>query len=155
MIEEQAVVVNLEGKRALLEIERSTPCGLCGATRGCGVSLWGRLFSRSRPGVSASNSLDAKVGDHVIIGVEEGALLSGSIAAYLLPIALIFLGAFAGAAMAASRTASDFYAVGGAVVGLVLGLVWVKFYTAKQQGGRYEPVMLRRAESIPVRHCSR
>lgn len=44
MIEELAVVVGTDGDKAMLEIVRSKPCGLCGRTRGCGMSLWGRLL---------------------------------------------------------------------------------------------------------------
>ncbi|HEY3325801.1 MAG TPA: SoxR reducing system RseC family protein [Novimethylophilus sp.] len=156
MIEEQAVVVSVEGERAHLEIERSSPCGLCGATRGCGVSLWGRLFSRSRGSISAANALQAKVGEHVIIGVQEGALLAGSIAAYLLPLILICAGGLFGAMFATSRATGDLYAVAGAITGLIAGLAWLRFHTgSRQQDGRYQPVMLRRAESISIRHCSR
>lgn len=156
MIEEQAVVVSVEGERAHLEIERSSPCGLCGATRGCGVSLWGRLFSRARGSISTTNALQAQVGDHVIIGVQEGALLAGSITAYLLPLLLICAGGLIGAAFATSRAASDLYAVVGAITGLIAGLAWLRFHIgSRQQDGRYQPVMLRRAEPISIRHCSR
>lgn len=156
MIEEQAVVIRVDGARAHLEIERSRPCGLCGATRGCGVSLWGRLFSSKRSGISAVNDLHAQVGEHVIIGVQEGALLASSMTAYVVPLLLVCAGALLGASLASSRAASDFYSVAGAVAGLVSGLAWVRFYTAgRRKDGRYQPVMLRRAEFVSVRHCSR
>lgn len=156
MIEEQAVVVSVEGERAHLEIERSSPCGLCGATRGCGVSMWGRLFSRARGSISAPNALQAEIGEHVIIGVEEGALLAGSLTAYLVPLILICAGGLIGATFATSRAASDLYAVAGAITGLIAGLAWLRFHTSnRQQDGRYQPVMLRRAETISIRHCSR
>ena len=156
MIEEQAVVIRVDGERAHLEIERSSPCGLCGATRGCGVSLWGRLFSSKRSGISAVNDLQAQVGDRVIIGVQEGALLASSLTAYVAPLLLICAGALFGASLASSRAASDLYSVAGAVAGLLFGLAWVRFYTAgRRRDGRYQPVMLRRAEFVSVRHCSR
>jgi sigma-E factor negative regulatory protein RseC len=156
MIEEQAVVSRVEGERAHLEIQRSSPCGLCGATRGCGISLWGRLFGGPRGGISASNDLHAQVGDHVIIGVQEGALLASSLTAYVLPVLLICAGALLGASLASSRAASDFYSVAGAVAGLLLGLASVRIYTGgRRKDGRYQPVILRRAEFVSIRHCSR
>jgi sigma-E factor negative regulatory protein RseC len=156
MIEEQAVVIRVDGERAHLEIERSHPCGLCGATRGCGVSLWGRLFSRQRSGISTTNDLHAQVGEHVIIGVQEGALLASSVTAYVAPLLLICAGALLGASLASSRAASDLFAVVGAVAGLLLGLAWVRFYTGgRRHDGRYQPVMLRRAEFVSIRQCSR
>ncbi len=52
MIEERAVILsvsqynhNLSDSTATLEIERKTACGLCGKTRGCGNSIWGKLFA--------------------------------------------------------------------------------------------------------------
>lgn len=156
MIEEQAVVVRLENDRAYLEIERSQPCGLCGATRGCGVSLWGRLFTRSRGGISTTNALGVAVGEHVIIGVEEGALLAGSLTAYLVPLVLVCGGGLIGAMFATSRATADLFAVVGAVVGLAVGLSWLHFHADRRpQDGRYKPVMLRRAEPLSIRHCAR
>ncbi len=155
MIEEQAVVVGVEGERAHLEIERSSPCGLCGATRGCGVSLWGRLFTRPHGSISAENALQAGIGDHVIIGVEEGALLASALTAYVVPLLLMCGGGILGTVFATSRASSDLYAVAGAVTGLLMGLCWLRLHTSGRQDGKYQPVMLRRAEANPIRHCSR
>lgn len=160
MIEEQAVVIGIKGDHAMLEIERSQPCGLCGATRGCGVSMWGRIFGQHRGLFSATNSLQVNTGDRVIVGIEESALLSSSLIAYLLPLLLLCLGAWGIPQLlnvdAGSRQASDMYAVLGAVVGLVGGLLIVKFLTdGKRLIGRYQPVMLRRSEMVFIQQCSR
>jgi sigma-E factor negative regulatory protein RseC len=157
LIEEQAVVLRVDGSRAHLEIERNKPCGLCGATRGCGVSLWGRLFGHHSRSFAVDNNLGAAEGDRVIVGVDEGILLSGSLSVYLLPLVLICAGGLLGSSMAASRSTSDFYAVIGALAGLLLGLAWVRLHaTGSARAGRYQPAMLRRAEEVVViRHCSR
>lgn len=156
MIEEQAVVVAIDGERAHLEIRRNAPCGLCGTTQGCGISLWGRLFKRADGGFWTSNNLQADVGDAVVIGIQEGALLAGSLTAYLVPLLLLCLGALVGNWVAASRATSDLYAVAGAVGGLLLGFAWVRLYTSRHhQDGRYQPVMLRLGELVSIRHCSR
>ena len=44
MIKENAIVVSIDKDVASLEIVRNKPCGLCGQSRGCGISIWGRLF---------------------------------------------------------------------------------------------------------------
>jgi sigma-E factor negative regulatory protein RseC len=151
MIEEQAVVVELRGDRALLEIERNQPCGICGATRGCGLSIWGRFFSRRNSRFSTTNQLDAKVGDRVVVGVEEGALFSSAMISYVLPMAFLLGGALLGASFAASARSSDLYATLGACAGLLGGLALVRYYSAgKQLSGRYSPVMLRRATADPI-----
>ncbi len=151
MIEEQAVIVELKGECALLEIERSQPCGICGATRGCGISIWGRLFSQRSNKFLAANQLNAKVGDRVVIGVEEGALFSSAIISYVAPLLLLMGGAFLGSSLATTTSASDLYAALGGVAGLFSGLLLVKLYSAgKQLSGRYAPVMLRRATAEPI-----
>jgi sigma-E factor negative regulatory protein RseC len=156
MIEEQAIVTSIDGAYARLEIKRNSPCGLCGSTGGCGASIWGRWFGQRRKGFSAFNELNAAVGEYVIIGVDESALLRGSLIAYLVPLLLSCAGAWFGASLASSRAASDGYAVIGAMTGLLLGLAWARYHTAgKQQGGRYQPVMLRRAEQLSIRQCSK
>jgi sigma-E factor negative regulatory protein RseC len=151
MIEEQAVIVELQGERALLEIERSQPCGICGATRGCGLSIWGRFFSRRSSKFSASNKLNAKVGDRVVVGVEEGAVFSSAMISYVVPLGTLLGGGLLGSSLATTTPTSDLYASLGALVGLFAGLMLVKFYSAgKQLSGRYSPVMLRRATAEPI-----
>lgn len=152
MIEEQAIVVRVEGDRAHLEVERSRPCGLCGTTQGCGLSLWGRLFSRRHGSLSAPNSLQLSVGDRVVVAIEESALLTGALTAYLIPLLLVCAGGFVGAAQGLSRVESDLYGVVGAVAGLLLGLVIVR-KVGRALG--QQPTMLRRAESMIVRQCSK
>ena len=146
MIEEQAVVIRTEGEQAFLEIQRNQPCGLCGATQGCGISLWSRVFGQRRSTFSSHNQLEAKVGEHVVVGVEEGALLMGSLLAYAAPLLLLCVGALLGANLSDVQSSKDLYAALGALLGLFSGLISVRVYTAAQSGtGRYQPVMLRRA----------
>ncbi|MFM9912102.1 MAG: SoxR reducing system RseC family protein [Methylophilaceae bacterium] len=146
MIEEQAVVIRTEGEQAFLEIQRNQPCGLCGATQGCGISLWSRIFSSRRNTFSSHNQLDVKPGERVVVGVEEGALLTGSLVAYALPLLLLCIGALLGSNLAETQAGKDLYAALGALLGLFVGLASVRVYTAAQRTrGRYQPVMLRRA----------
>ncbi len=152
-MEEQAVVVRVEGAMAHLEIERSQPCGLCGSSRGCGISLWGRLFGGRRMDIAAPNILELKAGDRVVIALEEGGLLAGSLVAYLFPLLLVCAGGLAGAWMGLTKAQQDLYAVVGALAGLAAGLMLLrKFATSLVP---HQPVMLRRNDSSIVRQCSR
>lgn len=159
MIEEQAIVIRTQRQQALLEIERSQPCGLCGSTQGCGVSLWGRIFGARRAGISAENSLQLQAGERVIIGMREGGLLGSALLAYVPPLLLLCLGAWGAAAVAgehASTAIRDTYSFLGALSGLLAGLWIVRFLAAgSRQLGRYQPVMLRCAHGAPSRSCSR
>lgn len=144
MVEEQAVVVDIDNEVAMLEVIRRTPCSLCGQTRGCGVSLWGKLF-RHRPHIfRAANQIKAKIGDIVVVGIEEQALLRDSLLAYGVPLVAMMAGAFIAVAFWAGDGNRDGSAVIGAVLGLVFGLVWVKGHAAGYGlGARCQPVILR------------
>jgi sigma-E factor negative regulatory protein RseC len=147
MIEEQAVVLRVEHDKAYLEIVRRSACGLCGQTRGCGISVWGRLFGHRQSVFMANNQINAQTGDHVVVGVEEKALLASSLTAYGVPLLTLLSGTVIGVSMAPSLAVRDMYSVAGAAVGLLLGLFWLKGHAAGQtMGARYTPVILRRAE---------
>lgn len=40
MVEQAALVVAIQQQQAQVEIVRQKPCGICGQTRGCGISIW-------------------------------------------------------------------------------------------------------------------
>ena len=152
MIEEHAIVVDIDNDdAAMLEIVRRTPCGLCGQSRGCGISIWGRLFGHKPNIFKAVNQINAKVGDSVIVGIEEQALLTSSMTVYGIPLVAMLAGALlAGGFFAASH--ADRNAVIGAVIGLVFGLLWVKAYTAgRGLDARYRPIILRAGDSSMIK----
>lgn len=150
MVEEQAMVVALNDEVAMLEIIRRKPCGLCGQTRGCGVSMWGKLFGHRPHVFKAPNRIDAKVGDFVIVGVEERALLRGALLVYGVPLAAMLAGALV-ASLAWDGVHRDTSTVIGAVLGLIVGLWWVKGHTAGHVfDSRYQPVILRADNRIVI-----
>lgn len=146
MIEEHAIVVSVSGDAAMLEIIRKKPCGLCGKSRGCGISLWGKLFNHKSE-FKATNTIGAKVGDNVIVGVEEQALLKGSMTMYGIPLLALLLGALLGMVFLpadAAASQKDAYAVIGATIGLGLSLVWLKGHSAgRVYSSSHQPIILR------------
>lgn len=147
MIEEQAIVVDVDRDMALLEIVRSKPCGLCGQTRGCGVSIWGRLLGHRISVVRAENQINAQAGDSVVVGIDEKALLASSLAAYGVPLISLLIGAGLGGSFAAAPANADAYALSGAGLGLALGLLWLRGHAARRTSGSYRPIVLR--QSMP------
>ncbi len=135
MIEERAVILSLEtpptqvNSIATLEIERKTACGLCGQTRGCGNSIWGKLFAHKSSAFKANNSINAAVGQSVIVGINEQAVLKSALLLYTLPLGTMLLSAM----LATQLQDSNLSAMIGALIGLALGLLWVKGYTASSQ----------------------
>ncbi len=148
MIEERAVILSLESEpsaadsTATLEIERKIACGLCGQTRGCGNSIWGKLFAHQSTAFKAQNRINAKVGDSVIVGINEKALLKSAFLLYILPLATMLIGAI----LATQIHDTNGYAMLGALFGLVLGLLWVKGHTMSSNYFKLQqPVILRLA----------
>lgn len=91
MIEETVTVVGSEGKRITIEAMKKSACGGCSQKDGCGVSSVSGLFSSKSFQLDMDNSLDAKIGDTVVVGVEDGAFLRMAFRAYLLPL-LVLIG---------------------------------------------------------------
>lgn len=146
MIEERAIILSLDNQSddatATLEIERKTACGLCGQTRGCGNSIWGKLFAHQSTAFKAQNSIHAKVGDSVIVGINEKALLKSALLLYIVPLVTLLIGAI----LATQIKASDGSAMLGALVGLLLGFLWVKGHTMSNNYFKLQqPVILRLA----------
>ena len=150
MIEERAIILSLDNASghsnsnqiATLEIERKTACGICGQTRGCGNSLWGKLFAHQSTAFKAQNLINAKVGDSVIVGINEKALLKSAMLLYILPLATMLIGAI----LAKQFSGTEVSAMLGAVAGLVLGLLWVKGHAMSNSYFKLQqPVILRLA----------
>jgi sigma-E factor negative regulatory protein RseC len=153
MIEEQALILSVESQSnpqvsiATLEIERKTACGLCGKTRGCGNAMWGKLFAHQSSAFKAQNAINATVGQSVIVGINEQALLKSALLLYLLPLATMLIATF----IAMQIHSSDLSAIVGAIAGLLLGFIWVKGYsTSNQYFLLQQPVILRLVDAENV-----
>jgi len=124
MIEEQAIVIKASKESVTLEVVRSKPCGLCGQVKGCGNSIWGKIFSHQSGHIETRNNLNAKLGDIVILGIDETLMLKSSLMLYGVPLLLMFLGMVITNSFAKEMT--ELYTLVGAVLGLSLGVVMIK-----------------------------
>ena len=148
MIEEYAIVKKSAGTTATLEIERRTACGLCGQKRGCGNATWGKMLGHDSHDFTAENQINAKVGDSVVVGIDEQAVLSSAFFLYVVPLAGLLMGTL----VADYLFKNQFYVILGAVLGLVLGFLWVKGHLiGHDKSGvafskKYQAVILRLAD---------
>jgi len=148
MIEEYAVVVEKKGAQVMLEIERRTACGLCGQKRGCGNATWGKLLGHSSHSFIAENPVNATVGNSVIVGIDEHAVLHSAFYLYVVPL----IGLFLGTVLSDYFFSSQIYVVFGATAGLLIGFLWVKRHlighdkSGVAYGGKYKAVILRFAD---------
>lgn len=92
MIEERARVIAIEDGQLLLEAQTSSACHACAVKHGCGTSVLSKWLGRKFTRFQAPNTVDARVGDEVVVGLAEDAMLKGSLMVYLLPL-LAMIGA--------------------------------------------------------------
>jgi len=146
MIETQGVVVRLESPFAYVEVQKQSACGACSAGgESCGTSTLTRFFAKRQPCYRVRNGVEARVGDSVLIGVEESALLRGSLAVYLSPLVFVVAGAVGAGWLAPAPTSSELYSIVGAAAGLAVGFVWLRIYSRLiAANSRLQPVILRK-----------
>lgn len=154
MIETEAVVVKIEHAFAYVKAERKTSCSGCSESS-CGTSVLANFFGLKSPLYRASNEVGAKVGDRVVVGMNESALFKGTLLLYLFPLLLLFAGAAAGSTLAVTAEVKDGYSVVGAFIGLAAGFLGLKLLSSKMGLGRQsQPVILSRLVDTPVRQVS-
>jgi|TARA_B110000977_G_scaffold29026_1_gene37566 sigma-E factor negative regulatory protein RseC len=140
MIEEQAVVIFKEDDQVSVEIMRTKPCGLCGKTQGCGNSIWGKIFSHKRNKLSIKNNIGVKVGDRVMLTIEENYLLRSSLLLYGLPLLFLFIGMVFMDTI--TQKNSDLWVLVGAIFGMLSGLILVKFLARKNHDRLFKEAMI-------------
>ncbi len=146
MIEEQAQVIEIKGDQLLLQAQTQSACGSCSVSKGCGTSLLAKVVGRRFTQFVAENNINAKVGDTVIVGIAENALLKGSVMIYILPV--VFMLVFALLVDYYLETViayRDLIVAACSVMGLVFGSLLSKGYFARQSTvEEFAPVVLRK-----------
>jgi sigma-E factor negative regulatory protein RseC len=143
MVEGFAHVVAVEGNVAWLEPEQTSSCGSCTSSSACGAKGIGTAASRLEARrFQLDNHAGLVVGERVVVGIRENALVKASLTAYAVPLATM-LGAGAIAQWAAGK---DGFTMAAMVAGLVLGLGIARLSAAYLSSrGDLAPRFLRRA----------
>lgn len=128
MIEETATVVAIEGEQVLVQTRRQSTCQSCSVKQGCGTSVLAKVVGNRSSQISVDNILGARVGDEVLLGIEENALVKGSLLVYALPLLLMLVFALVGEALAeAMGWQSELSVVLFAVAGFALSAFGIRF----------------------------
>ena len=126
MIKETAQVVRQTDGHVWLQVQRQSSCGKCSLSGGCGTSILANYFNRHPQLIKLTNSAELNVGQQVVLGMEEGAMLRGSILVYLLPLLSMLLFAIVGQYIGeVLQMNAEFSSLILAVVGLYLASLWV------------------------------
>lgn len=139
MITETGKVVAVCDDKVWVQTIRTSACQQCAARHGCGQKALASVTGGRANQVLVTNSVGARVGDEVMIGIPEQALLGASFLAYALPLLGLVVGSLAGHAMGGS---GDLPALAGGGTGLFAGLVATRLWQRRKEAG-YEPRLLR------------
>ena len=135
MIETPARVVRNEGAQAWVVSEAPSSCGAC-AGKGCGSSVFNRLWHPDTPEYPVGNPIGAQPGEAVVVGLPDGALLGATTAAYLVPLAALFAGVALG-----QWLAGELASILGGLTGFLLAGLWLR---QRRPARHADPVILRR-----------
>jgi sigma-E factor negative regulatory protein RseC len=143
LIEGTARVVAVDGRVAWLEPEQTGSCGGCAAAATCGSKGIGTLASRLEARrFPLDDAPGLAVGERVVVGVREDALVKASLTAYALPLVTMF----AAGSLAQAATGRDGPTLAACVAGLALGLGIARLLARRlAASGRIAPRLLRRA----------
>ena len=145
MIEGIAQVVAVEGKQAWLVPEQTTSCGGCASASACGAKGIGTTASRLElRRFQLVNDVGLRVGERVVVGIRENALLRASLTAYAIPLATLLIAG----ALAQWAYGSDVATIIAMFAGLALGLVFARVGAGRLMAkGELAPRFLRRASA--------
>lgn len=152
MITENAVVERIEGEDIWVQTQRQSTCGSCAAQKGCGTATIGKVVGLRSTKIRLLGEEAAKtgvnVGDQVLVGLQENAMLRGAFMVYAVPLLLLIFFS----AIASISGYPEPIVIAAAALGLLLGGSILRVYTQRiRYNPAYQPVLLKRltaAESV-------
>ncbi len=155
MIEENGTVVATEGREAWVETSRRSSCGSCSA-KGCGTGALSQVLGRRSQRLRVENPINAATGERVVLGIDESAVIRGSLAVYLVPLLALMAGGLFGEMMAAQLAMSaEGMSIVCSAVALGVALIWLRHFNRRvASDSRFSAVILRRADTSGVETIS-
>ncbi|WP_083917288.1 SoxR reducing system RseC family protein [Thiomicrorhabdus arctica] len=139
LLRESGIISSIEGEFAYVDAQRQSGCSGCASSSSCGTSALATLFTNtSQSAIKVRNRLNAQVGDHVILTLDESRLIKHSFMAYGVPLIGLFLFSVLFSVLSVrvfdvSDTVADVAAMIGGFLGVALG--WWLTHTI------YQPVL--------------
>ena len=91
MAQEKGIIVKRSGKLAWVKTNRTSACEHCSEKESCEI-----LDNSASMEVEVENSINANIGDLVVISVKNSSLLKLSFLLYVFPIIAMMIGAYLG-----------------------------------------------------------
>lgn len=122
MLIQRGTVIAVDSHHTLVRFADAGQCAACAAGKGCGAGIFNRLIQRGEPELrlaGPSGGSAPRVGDQVLVGLEDGVLLRAAVITYGVPL-LLLLGLVAAVPwLAAQAGLSDGLGEGLAVLAVV------------------------------------
>lgn len=146
MIEEDAFVVYVEaGGYAWIETQDRVNCQGCTRDKKCGTATLARWMRPRMPRIRVLDPINTRVGERVVVGIDEQALLKGSFAVYMVPLICMIGVSMLGGHFAAGSTNEEVISLLCGLFGLGIGLTWLFRHGRKtSMDSRCQPIVLRR-----------
>ena len=143
MIKEIGQVIDIEEQWLLVETAIKSTCNSCAAKSNCGTSTIAQAFSSKTVINKVKNTLKAKVGDSVEIGIPEASLLQGSFYLYLLPLFVAIISAsITQLWLVRFVEIQEFHVILATFLGGYLGFLFSKNLLSKSDVDKYQPVLI-------------
>lgn len=134
MIEESATVVAIAQNNITVTSELKSACSGCQQVDNCGSGQVAKAFPQKQLTLTVKSTLPVKLGDNVILGLNESALLSSAWQVYLWPLIGLILASWLGQWLLNQRVLShEFFAIIFAIVGGYIGFFLAKKRQQKQE----------------------
>ena len=157
MIEQQGQVVAVSGDCASVRLGGNSGCPACDAGKGCGAGIFGRLLQRKPTVLELDNTLDARAGQIVIVGLPESLFLHLVFRLYLLPLLAGLAGAVFGHYLSirngADPSVTDIVSLLGAIMAAASAIVWNR-KRSREFPGTIAVHLLRGADRMNANHCA-
>ncbi|MDT8320147.1 MAG: SoxR reducing system RseC family protein [Xanthomonadales bacterium] len=158
MIEQQGLILFADRSTVRVRLGATSGCPACDGGRGCGAGIFGRLLPRRPTVMDFGNTLGARTGQAVVVGLPESLYLRLLTRFYLLPLLAGLGGAVFGHNMSikmqAASGVADLLALAAALLAGSAALIWGR-ERARDFPGRETVQLLRVVEAQDGRSCGR
>ena len=144
MVEESVEVIAVEGNDLILQAQRKSSCQSCSVQKGCGTSVLSQWLGKKLSHFQVENTVNAKIGDTLVVGIPESSLLKGSLVIYFMPLFTLFLGALLADWILLEIAYRDLWVGVSGLFGLYMGIRYSKIVLERQLGANLRPVILRK-----------
>lgn len=129
MIEETALVTDIDGDLITVESEVKSACSGCQQVDNCGSGQVAKAFPQKKLSLTLTSSLPITVGDSVVLGLNESMLLKTAWQVYFWPLFGLILGGWFGQSLLnVQYINSEFFAILIALLSGYLGFIFARKY---------------------------